>query len=61
MTKSIIDRVVKVIVDEVKISVSSYFSPVRAVIQDVRRSVEQATRHSDIEDRPISNEPPKDH
>jgi hypothetical protein len=61
VTESIIDRVVNVIADEVKTSVSSYFSPVRAIIQDVRRSVEQATRHPNVEDKSFSDEPPERH
>ena len=61
MREGIIDRVVRVLKDEVRASVSSYFSPVRAVVNDMKRSVEQASRDARAADHPNSNEPPTRH
>jgi hypothetical protein len=55
VTESNIDRAVRVLTAEVKEIVSSYFSPVRGVVEDVKRSVEQASRHSPSTDRSISD------
>ena len=61
MTRSNIDRAMKVLTAEVKEIVASYFSPVRAVMKDMRRSVEQATRHSESAGESDCEKPPTRH
>ena len=57
MTRSDIDRAMRYLTKEVRESVVSYFSPVRAVIREMRKAVERASRQSDTPGESISDKP----
>ena len=52
MSERTFHRVVGTLKQEVRDSVSSYFSPVRAVVHDLSKAVHEATDHRHREPRP---------